>query len=299
MNKPKIAIIGSGAIGSVLALSMANSFQVYFVGRDGPIAHHVEAQVGMGKVESHFFLKATLAELKECHLVLVAVKAYDLEEALDKNLSLVSDKAVVVFLSNGFIEPIINKFVQSQEQKTFRMGYCNFGVSLHDKIYTLHSKGQGRLFWGPTQNKDQTHNIEKSPAEELLEKIELSEWVADIQESSHRKWLFNTVLNGFTAAHRLATNGEALNHLPGLEGLFNEAWELGGILFGGFSGEKNEIWLGFLSLIQDTATNENSMARDVRLGRKTESDFLAGIVKIRQIEADFPGLTYIHKRCTV
>ena len=54
---------------------------------------------------------------------------------------------------------------------------------------------------------------------------------------------------------------------------------------------REDLYAAMLQLIEATASNENSMARDVRLGRPTESSFLAGLA---QDQRAYPLLTSLH-----
>ena len=101
------------------------------------------------------------------------------------------------------------------------------------------------------------------------------------------------MINTLAAARRLPCNGDILADLPMLTAVFTEAWELGKTLWGSWPMKKDETYQALLRLIDATAKNENSMARDVRLGRRTESDYLAGLAKDTRC---FPLLTSLHRQ---
>ena len=87
------------------------------------------------------------------------------------------------------------------------------------------------------------------------------------------------VINTLGGAYRLSCNRQVKDHKEEAHVLLNEAWELSKKLFAtddsnlSVESMQAKLW----QLVEATAGNENSMAKDVRLGRKTESDFLAGV----------------------
>jgi 2-dehydropantoate 2-reductase len=288
--KPGLLIVGPGAMGSVLGAFLQKSFDVFFVDHSGAINHAPEIEID-NRTKKYNFPQATPDDLSRCTVALFAVKAFALEQAFENHLPKLPVGACAISLSNGFVEPVIKLMSEKYSNLKIRLGYCNFGVSTDSGKYLFRSKGSGRLFWGPNKEGQLTKS------EELLNQNSYCEWCDDIITSARSKWVYNTVLNGLTAAHRMASNGEALKQKPALQGLFNEAWDLAIDLFNGIDHDKGEVWLGLLSLIQDTAENENSMARDVRLGLQTESDYLAGLAN--NFGDKYPGLNQIHKRSTL
>ncbi len=288
-SKPGLIVAGPGAMGSVLGAFLTESFNVFFLGRRGAIQHSAKIDLGNG-LRDFNFAKANDQELSRCSTIIFPTKAYDLQRALEDHLPRLADGTTFITLANGFVEPILKKTSEAFPSLKMRLGYCNFGVSTDSGNYFFRSKGTGRMFWGPIGT-DQL-----SSSEMVLNKNHYCEWCEDIVISARSKWLFNTVLNGITAAHALGTNGEVLARKPALKALFEEAWDLSFDLFGGIDAEKHEVWMGLLSLINDTSENENSMARDVRLGKRTESDYLAGLATA--FGDKYPGLVHIHKRST-
>ena len=96
------------------------------------------------------------------------------------------------------------------------------------------------------------------------------------------KWLFNTVINSMAAYYSFASNGLLLDKKDELRQVFDEAYELGLDLFKSWRKDRESLWMETIQLIEATAGNENSMVRDLRLGRLTENEFLAGLVSRSQ-----------------
>lgn len=101
------------------------------------------------------------------------------------------------------------------------------------------------------------------------------------------------MINTLCVVGRLPRNGALLKDLPTLTRTFDEAYALGESLWGPWAEDRKTLEQGVLSLIRNRSAHENSMARDVRLGRKTESLFLAGLATDPK---RFPLLTALHAR---
>jgi ketopantoate reductase len=199
-----------------------------------------------------------------------------------------SPYTTIISVCNGSMEGMLGRFAKSYEHFSWRLGFCTFGVTLSEGSYSLCSQS-GRMFWGPLNRGELPSKTEV----ELSRLGSLFEWKDDILPLVRKKWLFNTSLNTVSALRQLSCNGDILKHLELAKALFAEAYQLGGSLWGPWNESQEESFHDFIKLIHDTKDNENSMARDVRLHRKTESGYLAGLAK----EADkYPLLVQSHKK---
>ena len=170
-----------------------------------------------------------------------------------------------------------------------RWGTCTLGVSADERGGYRQTSKTGLFMWGPPdvtsivdppftqleRNLTDLGDHHKSPGGRIS-----MQWVPTMRWAVRNKWLFNTVINTLCARDRLQTNGELLPRLPEMQAYFAEAWALGMELFQEkWPFSESDVWSGLCKLVDATAANENSMARDVRLGRKTEIDFLAGLAR--------------------
>jgi 2-dehydropantoate 2-reductase len=285
-KRPSLLIVGPGAIGSAIGFILQNTYDVFYYNRSGPVAH--DARVNHNRsVVGNKFEKVDLERSGKCSIVLVTVKAYDLKGSIKKIAPLLEDGACVISLANGYVEPIINDVAKEYSHLIFRLGYATIGVSKSNNEYTIQTKGKGKFYWGAIDNRE-ILSVEKE-----LNENDYFCFDKNIIQSCRSKWLYNTALNSLVASKRLSTNGHALHHLEELEEIFTEAWALSKDLFGGLKIPKTEIWNNLLSLIKDTRDNENSMARDVRLGLKTETGFLAGLSL--GFHPCYPKLNQLHR----
>ncbi len=97
--------------------------------------------------------------------------------------------------------------------------------------------------------------------------------IPELNEKVRDKWLLNTAINIPAGALRLSSNGQLLDR-PELDQWINESYCLGEQIFGKSLQSYAAALARVKDVIRPTASNENSMARDTRLGKPTEIDFL-------------------------
>jgi ketopantoate reductase len=276
MNSGQHAIIGTGAVAAAVGwMLQAGGLSCYHIGRSGPRAwsYQFEAAGSRSTVES-----TPPPDLSGTSLALVCVKAYDLEAAL-AHLALFQHRVTVIPFINGATTDLMRAAGQKFPQHLLRTGIATLGVSrVENDVFSLRSRG-GLLQFGPLVSTEP-----QSPEEVRLAAVQSPvaggphfQWADDIAGLQKRKWLFNTVINSLAAARQLARNGDLLSDLPTLTAVFTEAYDLASSAFGPWGETRQALYGKMLRLIQDTQDNENSMAADVRLRRRTESDFLAGL----------------------
>jgi ketopantoate reductase len=210
-------------------------------------------------------------------LTFVAVKAYDLGPALGA-AALAPVAAPVVAVGNGSVEDIVRAHAERQPERDFRLGTATIGISLlaggaQSKSYGVRSTA-GVVAFGPFLGpRREATSCEAS----LTHGDPIFHWEPAALHAHRRKWLYNTVINSLCAAHQLPRNGELLRRRPELDDVFAEAHALGRARWGEWAESREALYGGLIQLIGHTSQNENSMARDVRVGLPTESDYLAGL----------------------
>jgi ketopantoate reductase len=97
-------------------------------------------------------------------------------------------------------------------------------------------------------------------------------------------------------AYRLSRNADALLQSD-FDPLCHEVYLLGLGFWPDWAGQEEFLKAKLKGLIAMTSENENSMAVDVRLGRKTESEFLSGYVMMEEnAQIRFPRLYALHQK---
>ncbi len=241
----------------------------------------------LGQALERFLLAKTL---KEPNAILFCVKAFDLEQALTEQSHQWPGEIPFVILCNGYVWPTIQKISNKLGSRQIRIGMTTIGS-------TIQPDGQIKIFsentmtaWGNWGSS----NRSPIPTElETLHAFPNSAWHDDIRPLIRQKWILNVVINTLGGAYRLASNRYVSSHKEEAEHLLEEACHLSRVLFPGLPPIQSmeEIRQILWRLVQATGDNENSLAKDVRLGRRTESDFLAGMALMHE---GYPILKRFH-----
>ena len=277
-------VIGNGAIGTAISSRLTMlGFEISFMGRVGPV--NVKSRFeGWGQTNYLQIQSLSHADLSKVKIVFVALKAYDLMGAMNRYLTYIPSGIPVITLCNGAIEDLVAELSVNYNQYMWRIGICTFGVSqLSNEIYALKSKG-GQALWGGVPSQKRSHNQLQDIEIEIFEKDknEFFMWDDGIIVNVRKKWLFNVVINSLCAAKEFPNNGELLKDMKTLSLVYEEAFRLGKELWDSWNFNYDNLYVDLVSLISATSQNENSMARDVRMGRKTENAFLAQLSEGRR-----------------
>ncbi|NRA45187.1 MAG: ketopantoate reductase family protein [Oligoflexales bacterium] len=286
-------VIGNGAVGTAIACRLHMlGFRTSFVGRKGPV--YIKSRLeAWGKTTYLDIQPLSQTDLSQIKIVFITVKAYDLQGALDRYLSYVPRAIPVVILSNGAIEDLVYNMAKKHEHFLWRMGVCTFGVShISTGIYALKSK-EGKAIWGSVQLNRASVTSPSTFEVELFntDRNEFFQWSDGIVPVVRKKWLFNVVINSLCAANELSRNGELLADMKQLRQVFEEGFRLGYELWGNWPEGKERYFVDLVSLISSTSENENSMAKDVRAGGRTENEFLAKLAENRRGYEFLPKLS--------
>ncbi|VVB56193.1 Ketopantoate reductase PanE/ApbA [uncultured archaeon] len=118
----KICIVGMGAIGSAFGGFLSNAgYKVTFIERNENIIKQVEENgLSISGVKEIYLDNVTIVPpgniTQKQDLILFAVKAYSLEEAVKSALPMIGKNTYVVCLQNGLgISEIINKYVSKEQ----------------------------------------------------------------------------------------------------------------------------------------------------------------------------------------
>lgn len=227
--------------------------------------------------------------------ILFTVKAFDLEKAMTEQSNLWPESTPFVTLCNGYIWPIIEKMRPRLGQRPIRVGMTTIGSTLKpDGSLNVFSTNTATA-WGhwPNLTVDSEH---PTPQElELLKVFPGGMWLDDVRPTIRKKWILNVVINSVAAAYKLERNELLSSQKARVEEALQEALELAKKLWpslGGDASEETKMAAQLWQVVAATGGNQNSMVRDVSLGRKTESDYLAGMA----LHYDgFPLLKSLHK----
>ncbi|SMF36188.1 ketopantoate reductase family protein [Pseudobacteriovorax antillogorgiicola] len=256
--------------------------QPTLIGRQGSIAY--DFKVYDGKQGTHRIVGGP-ASLDEFDFCFIAVKSYQVKAALESHQFVRSTPCRII--CNGLLDPKLNPYPEFREG-LWQLGTTNIGVKGSQRgSWVIQNQG-GLLAWGGAEARD----IDRLMAARLAPFG--FQCRTDCDRLRREKWLFNTVMNSLCGKYRLSSNGELKNISTEVDLVYEEAFRLGQDLFGPWDRPRLDLRQDLFELIDSTSENENSMARDIRLGRKTETSDLAGLVD-GQNPSDFPKLFELHE----
>lgn len=260
------------------------------------MAHSVSAKgiVGLGALGQA--INQLTSNSSALGVVFFTVKAFDLRNALLEQADKWPVHLPFITICNGYIWPVILDIQNQMGGRAIRVGMTTIGS-------TIMPSGDVRVFadgtttaWGHWPNPSNPLTPPTSEEFSCLTALPNGTWYDDIRPIIRRKWILNVAINSVAAVHRLERNGLIANHKQEVEDVLAEAIDLSEKLWSDLPLDKKEketiseqLWL----VVEKTADNQNSMVRDVIMGRRTESDFLAGMAK--DFDA-FPRLKALHEK---
>ncbi|WP_345878519.1 2-dehydropantoate 2-reductase [Shewanella algae] len=285
----QIGILGIGAIGQLLAQQLAAAgLEPWLLPRANTpsLAEQGEKQVytlelGDQSLQTSFLcLAQDSSKLKQLNLLLVTVKAYQVEAALEPLLPKLPPDCRILLLHNG-LGPH-QSLAAELNGRPLSLGTTSQGAL---KLSSNHIRQTGS---GLTQIGD----LIGAPMPEamktaLLNAIPGSQWSDTILEALWQKLAVNAVINPLTAIHRVNNGALAAPEFEGticaiLDELLQVAKQEGiALTFDALHARVKEV-------IRLTAANYSSMYQDLKHGRKTEIDYINGYLQQR---AEQYGLT--------
>ncbi|GAB1045114.1 MAG: 2-dehydropantoate 2-reductase [Shewanella algae] len=285
----QLGILGVGAIGQLLAQQLAAAgLEPWLLPRANTpsLAEQGEEQVytlelGDQSLQTSFLcLAQDSSKLKQLDLLLVTVKAYQVEAALEPLLPRLHPDCRILLLHNG-LGPH-QSLAAKLNGRPLSLGTTSQGAL---KLSSNHIRQTGS---GLTQIGD----LIGAPMPEvmkttLLNAIPGSQWSDAILEALWQKLAVNAVINPLTAIHRVNNGALAAHEFEGticaiLDELLQVAKQEGiALTFDALHARVKEV-------IRLTAANYSSMYQDLKHGRKTEIDYINGYLQQR---AEQYGLT--------
>ncbi|WP_447077745.1 ketopantoate reductase family protein [Shewanella algae] len=282
-------ILGIGAIGQLLAQQLAAAgLEPWLLPRANTpsLAEQGEKQVytlelGDQSLQTSFLcLAQDSSKLKQLELLLVTVKAYQVEAALEPLLPKLHPDCRILLLHNG-LGP-----------------HQSLAAKLNGRLLSLGTTSQGALKLSSNHIRQtgsgltQIGDLIGAPMPEamktvLLNAIPGSQWSDTILEALWQKLAVNAVINPLTAIHRVNNGALAAPEFEGtICAILDELLQVA---------KQESIALTFDTLhtrvkevIRLTAANYSSMYQDLKHGRKTEIDYINGYLQQR---AEQYGLT--------
>ena len=277
----EIVVFGAGSLGSLLGGLLAREHVVTLVGRRA----HVERIRKEGlQIDGEYELTTRPRARTDANgltgdLALVTVKSYDTEQAA--RALAIGRYGAVASLQNGLGNESI--LVEHLSEATILAGTTTFGALLREPGI-VECTGVGSVTLGlPAGGRSDTADRVAHAFRDAGIKCES---VTDMPRRLWEKLSVNAGINPVTAL--LDVRNGALSDGPGYDVAIDAATETARVARAIGIDLSNERAVSSLrSVIDSTAENVSSMARDLRSGRRTEIDALNGAV-VDRAPADVP-----------
>lgn len=278
----KIVIVGPGAMGSLFAafLSKAKA-EVWLLDKNEERAEKIMAQgISVEGISGNWQAKVNAAAdvkaISGADLIIICVKSYDTKEALLRAKPLIGENTQVLTLQNGIGNIEIIGEVIGPERVIG--GISNMGATLLDTGRVRHA-GSGDTVIGRIDGKIP---VEMREIREVFNKAGLDTRISrDIKGLLWSKLIINAGINALTAITRL--NNGRLVEFDGTRKILREA-----VTEAVKVAKRKRIKLIYddplakvEAVCEATAANVASMLQDVLKKRRTEIDYINGVV-VRQ-----------------
>lgn len=285
----KIVIVGPGAMGSLFYAFLSKTQKdVWLLDKNGERASGIR-QSGIsvegisGNWQAQARITAQSKEIEAADLIVICVKSYDTKEAMLHVKPLIGENTRVLTLQNGIgnIE-IINEIAGSDKVIG---GVTNLGATLLD-IGRVRHAGRGETVIGRIDGKIP---VEMRSIREIFNKVGIETRISrDIKGLLWSKLIINAGINALTAITRL--NNGRLIEFEGTRRILREA-----VTEAIRVAKRKRIKLIYddplakvEAVCEATATNVSSMLQDVLKKKRTEIDFINGVIVRQGQESGIP-----------
>lgn len=286
----KIVIVGPGAMGCLFAAFLSRSKEeIWILDKNKERAQNLSQNgISVEGVSGNWQVKIkAAAEAKEigtADLVIINVKSYDTKEAILHSKPLVTDNTKVLTLQNGIGNIEIIGEVVGQEKVIG--GVTNEGATLLD-IGRIRHAGRGETVIGRLDGKIP---VEIRSIRSTLNQAGFETRVSrDIKGLLWSKLIINVGINALTAITRL--NNGRLVEFEGTRRILREA-----VTEATRIAKRKRIKLIYddplakvEAVCEATTTNISSMLQDVLKKRRTEIDFINGVIVRQAQELGIPA----------
>lgn len=266
----KIVVLGAGAVGSLWASSLAQAGHevMLWLKSSIPMANY---PITLNETNTYYFSCNQVEKLAQAELVLVCVKAWQVESALMPLLPWLNSNSTLLFIHNGM--GALDSLQAPLSNFSILLATTTQAALLTQRQQVIHT-GQGHTYLGSLSSSNMNH--QKSQWVELLDQALPSvSWHPQIEQALWQKLAINCVINPLTALHQIP-NGDLAQpqFVPIINALIKE-------LFAVMHAKQLPITQPQLTqqiqqVIHATAANRSSMCQDIAHHRQTEIDFITG-----------------------
>ena len=287
-------ILGTGSLGGLWAYYLAKAgHKITLIAKDKEQQQAFE-NIGAIRLVSpdSEALKISVVHETECQLqkienLLITLKAYQTEDALNSIKKHVAYNATVILMQNGMGNH--DHLKDALHDRNLYASVTTEAALKHSPLCVQHT-GTGNTYFGLISGTADINLLDKLDCllqTELTDKIDTMLW---------RKLVINCCINPLTVIHQ-CKNGELSNTVDALQTIdeiINECRILAIKL--GKDHYLENIKQDVMNVISATAANTSSMLQDVQNKQKTEIDYMNGYIanEARKINLITPSNTLIY-----
>lgn len=281
----RIVIVGPGAIGCLFAAFLSKSNEeIWLLDKHKPRSDKINQQgIAVEGISGNWQAKVKATsdphEIESADLVIIAVKSYDTQGACSSIRSLINKDSLVITLQNGLGN--VETIGEAVGQDRVVAGVTNQGATLID-IGSIRHAGRGETVIGRI---DGRLTQELRHLREIFNKSGLETRVSrDIKGILWSKLIINVGINALTCITHL--NNGRLIQFEGTRQILRDA-----VLEAVKVAKRKRIKLIYddplakvEAVCEATAANVSSMLQDVLKKKRTEIDFINGVI-VRQAKS--------------
>lgn len=263
-----IVILGPGAIGRLWAYQLHKAgHQVAFWGTQ-PAGEYCLIQDELAPITLAYNQPATL---EHADLLLVCVKAWQVETALLPLLDKLAPQTILLFIHNGM--GALDTLTERLSDHPLLMATTTHGALKQGAHHVMHT-GQGTTQLGAANAQGERCDFLVDVLNHALPHVL---WTENIRYALWHKLAINCVINPLTAIEN-CRNGQLANanYRPLLNQLINEL--VGVMQAEQVPIEPQQLTESIDRVIEATSQNYSSMQQDIAQQRPTEIDFITGYV---------------------
>ena len=275
----KIVIVGPGAMGCLLAAFLSKiKEEVWILDHNKERAAKInQSGITLTGISGEWLCRPKASnDVKDigiADLLIICVKSYDAKQAITRSKSLAGENTSILTLQNGIGNIEIISEVAGEERVIG--GVTNLGATLVDTAKTKHA-GKGETIIGRIDGKMTT---QMRSIREAFNKAGLETRISkDIKSLLWSKLIINTGINALTAITRL--NNGRLTEFEGTRKIMREA-----VTEAVRIAKRKRIKLEYddplakvEAVCDATSGNISSMLQDVLRKKRTEIDFINGVI---------------------
>ncbi len=280
----KIVVVGPGAMGCLFAAYLSRTKEdIWLLDKNSEKAAKIKQQgiiveATSGSWQAHPKVTANIAEVGTADLIIICVKSYNTKEAITQVKPIIADNTRVLTLQNGLGNVEIISEVAGQEKVIG--GVTNQGATLVSAGHIKHA-GKGETIIGRIDGKIP---VEMRSIREIFNKAGMETRISrDIKGLLWSKLIINVGINALCAIIRVK-NGRLIELESGRRIMQEAVSEAAKVA------KRKKIRLIYddplakvEAVCEATACNVCSMLQDVLKKKRTEIDFINGVI-VRQAQ---------------